>query len=492
MAEPEIREIASIERDPYVSQWTGTLQPQDETLRQKAGGKGVGLYDEIRRDPHAFSVLQKRSLEVSSREWAVFPASERRIDKQAAALVEAQLKGLNLDRLTLGMMSAILKGYSVGEVIWELRGGVWWAAKVKVRKHRRFRFTIGGELRLLTRDSGFDGEALPDRKFIVHRYSIDQDDDDPYGLGLGTVLFWPAWFKRQVLAHWLQANERHASPTVKAQYQGSYDEARQKQILGAIRTMARDAGLVVPESVEVELMESGRGGGGDLHEKLARYLDELMSEAVLGETLSTNSGERGARSLGEIHNEVRIAIAKADADLLSATFKESLVRWIVEVNMPGAGVPDVWRDFSEAEDLDDRAARDKIIFDMGFEPKDPEYINETYGGEWVKKVAPAPVTPADPAQAMDRTAALFADPEPRDDDPSAPLVDQLDELATPAIDAMVERLRQAAIASSGFDEFAERLLALSGEIDPSDLARILEDAMIVADLTGRSEVADGR
>ncbi|ODN71185.1 DUF935 domain-containing protein [Methylobrevis pamukkalensis] len=361
-------EIAAIARDPLLPLYTKTLQPSGEVVRTKAGGRGVAIYDEIRRDPHAHAVLQKRTMEVVGREWQVTPASDSRLDKKAAAGVEAQLKGLNFDRLTRGLMGAVLKGFAIAEVMWELRDGIWTAARIKVRRQRRFRFDIEGAPRLITREDQIDGIKLPPRKFIVHRWSLEDDDDDPYGVGLGEVLFWPAWFKRNVLAHWLRAGERFASPTVMATYQGEYDETRQAQLLQVIRTCAVDAGIAVPASVEVALLEAARGGGGDLLETMARYLDELMSEAVLGETLSTNSGTRGARSLGEVHNDVRVAIAKADADEISATLKESLVAWIVELNWPGAGLPEVWRDFAEAEDLNEKVKRDEALVDMGYRP----------------------------------------------------------------------------------------------------------------------------
>lgn len=482
MAALEQREIASIERDPMVPAFQGVLAPTDETLRLRGGGQGYGLYDEIRRDPHAFAVLQKRSLEVVSREWRVQAASDRLRDRKAAEFVETQLKALNFDRLTRGLMGAVLKGFAAGEVMWALKDGLWTVPIVKVRKQRRFRFTVAGELRLITRENGFDGEAVPDRKFIVHRHSIDDDDDDPYGLGLGTVLFWPAWFKRQVLAFWLKASEKFAGPTVLATYQGEYDEARQNQVLSAIRTMQNDAGLVVPESVVVTLLEAQRAGGGDSFEALNRYLDELMSEAVLGETLSTNSGERGARSLGEVHNDVRIAIAKADADLVSATINDTLVRWLVEVNFPGAAPPTVWRDFSEAEDLDKRVQRDKAIVDMGYRPKDVDYINETYGGEWVEKQGTPPTQPQD---ATGQLGALFA--EAAAADPLAPLVDRLEEAAQPAIDTMIARIREAVMAASSYEDLAERLLSLGLAAD--ELAAAIEAAATVAELAGRAEVA---
>lgn len=485
MADVETQEIASIARDPLVPAFQGTLEPQDETLRQRGGAKGVGLYDEIRRDPHAFALLQKRSLEVASREWVVEPASQRRIDRKAAELVESQLKEISFDKLTMGLMGAVLKGFAVAEVMWVNEAGLWVAKQVKVRKQRRFRMTVEGELRLLTRESGFDGLALPARKFIVHRHSIDNDDDDPYGLGIGTVLFWPAWFKRQVLSYWLKAAERWATPTVKATYKGEYDEERQRKLIASIRAMAHDAGLVVPESVEVELLEATRAGGGDAHEKLSRYLDELMSEAVLGETLSTNSGERGARALGEVHNEVRIAIAKADADLVCTTIRQTLLTWITEVNYPGAAPPSVWRDFAVAEDLDKRAERDTKISTMGYRPKDVSYINETYGGDWIEKEAEPPQDGAPPS-ALD---ALFAEAA-REPAPSDILADQLATRARPAMAAMMARIRAAVEAAESYEDLAERLLAISPDLEPSELGRVMEMALRVATLAGSASVVD--
>ncbi len=498
MANPAETEIASLASDPYVPHYQNLLQPTDEILVARGGAHAIKVYDEIRRDPHAFAILQKRKLEVVSREWAVHPASESRIDKKAAAEVERQLKALDFDKLTRGLMGAVLKGFSVGELMWRNIDGVWTIVAVKVKKQRRFRFTINGELRILTRGNTLDGEPAPDRKFIVHRHSIDDDDDDPYGVGIGSVLYWPAWFKRQALAHWLRGTEKSATPTTTATYAGGYDKKRQDELTAALARIANDTSIVVPENVTLDLLESQRGGGGDLFEALNRYLDELMSEAVLGETLSTNSGERGARSLGEIHNEVRVAIAKADADLISATIKETLVRWIIELNFPGAGIPDVWRDFSEAEDLNDKVKRDQTITQMGYKPKDVEYINETYGGDWIEKLpeTPEPGTPGQLPKPKVVAGLEFAD------NPAAvtregnetveQLSAQLETAAAASVDAMIEAIRTEFAEAQSYEDLILRLARLSSEMGVDDLAGMLEQGIELARLEGHASVsADG-
>ncbi len=491
MANENTTEIVTLRNDPYIPayQANNVLQPSDDVLNKMGRGKGHQLYDEIYRDPHAFAVLQKRKLEVTSREWMVEEASNSRLDRKAADLVREQFKPL-IDSLTLGLMGAILRGFAVGECVWASDGTGWGFEKISVKKQRRFRFDIDGNLRILTRDDMLQGIAAPDRKFIVHRYSIEDDDDDPYGVGLGSVLYWPAWFKRQALAHWLRSNEKHASPTTLAQYQGAYDKTRQDEIGAALTQMANDTALVVPDNVAISLLEAKNSGGADAHEALNRYLDELMSEAVLGETLTTNSGQRGARALGEVHNEVRIAIAKADSDLVSQTLHRTAVKWLVEVNYPGAKPPQIWRDFSESEDLDKKATRDKTIYDMGYRPRSVEYINQTYGGDWVEAQAAMPAAtdvnqPTDTAAAVN---ALFAEASPSGESQAAQTADvlsaQLATLADPLMSVIGDRIRQAVAQSASFAELETRLLMLSGELGIDDLGSLFSQAIQVAALSG--------
>lgn len=486
MAEPVAFEVATIASDPFVPQFTSVMSPTDEVLAARGGIAGLKVYDEIRRDPHAYAILQKLKLEVVSREWKVQAASDRRLDKKAAEEVERQLKNIDFDRLTRGLLGAVLKGFSVAEVLWSSTALGWEVAAVKVKKQRRFRFDLDGRLRMLTRSNTLDGEPVPDRKFIVHRHSIDDDDDDPYGVGLGSVLFWPAWFKRQVLAHWLRATEKHSSPTVIGKYQGGFDPEKQKKLLTALRQMASDTGIAVPDTVIIELLESKNGGGGDFIEKLARYLDELMSEAVLGETLTTNSGQRGARSLGEIHNEIRIAIAKAASDLVSATLKDTLVRWIVELKFPGAALPEVYRDFSEAEDLDKKVERDKKISDMGYKPASVDYVNETYGGEWVEKAEAAKNQEPGKDQPQPLAGLDFAEPSPArpGERVVADMSSQIDTLGQPLLDGMIDRIRAEFQEARDYDDLQLRLAGLASSMGVDDLAALLGQGALLSSLEG--------
>lgn len=386
---PDLNEIATIDRDFTKFTFGNVLVNEDATLITRGQGKGLRIYDELERDTHCYSDLQKRKLAVIGRPWTVTPASETAIDQRAAEIVESQLKALNFDALTLDMLDATLKGFAVGEVMWEARGSELVAARVIARDQRRFVFDRDYRPRLLTRANLVMGEELPERKFIV--YSFGAKDGSPYGLGLGHRLFWPVFFKRQGVGFWLTFADKFGSPTALGKYPNGANRSDQDKLLAALQAIAREVGVIVPEGMEIELLEAARSGSVDTYERLVRYMDEQISECVLGGSITTTPKATGMGSgVADAQNECRKEIARADADLLSGTLVQTLVRWIVEYNVPGAALPKVWRDFEDEEDLEKRSKVDKTLSEMGYEPESVDYINETYGGKWVKKAPPPP------------------------------------------------------------------------------------------------------
>ena len=83
--------------------------------------------------------------------------------------------------------------------------------------------------------------------------------------------------------------------------------------------------------MKMELIESGAAKGGDtLFENMARWCDEQISKAVLGQTMTADNGS--SQSQANVHNEVRMDIAKWDARQLEACVNEYLVKPYVILN----------------------------------------------------------------------------------------------------------------------------------------------------------------
>lgn len=383
------------------------VEARDEHLIKRGRlGRAYEFYSDILRDCHCSAILQKRYMEIVSREWEVMPASKSAADKKAADLCRDILKNIaaptqqredseeteiqlggGFDQTSLNLLSAIFTGFSVGEIIWDQQGKEVRPVEILQKEASRFVFTVsdrgGYHLRLLTWDDMFEGEPIPPRKMIVHRYSLGNVASDPYGDGLASKLFYPTFFKRNAVKFWLIFADKHGSPTAvikHAKNASAQDKATYKKALQAI---AQDAGILLPEGVTVEFLEAARSSTINCYEGLKDFCNEEMSKVVLGETGSTDqSTGGGSRARDEVGNSVRIAIGKYDADLLSDTLNRTLLTWITRLNYGDAATPPtVWRKFpelDEREDLGERIERDKQLFDLGYRITKAK-VEEVYG-----------------------------------------------------------------------------------------------------------------
>lgn len=333
--------IANARNDITIPYWSGVLQHADDTLIQQGGGKGLAIYDEIERDTHAFAMLQKRKKGLTARGWEVEPGGDRPIDKEAADLVEEILTALPFDRICEDMLDATLKGYAVAEVVWARDGNRIRPTRIKPHDQRRFVFDQDWKPRLLTWTEMTEGLALPERKFIIHRFGVK--GNNPYGLGLGTRLFWAVLFKREGVAFWLHFLEKFAGPTVVGKTPYGMLDDEQRKLLNILQEVRTSSAVTVPIGTDISFLEATRSGSVSYEQWLA-YWDRQISICVTGETLTTQVGESGGnRALGEVHQEMLDVLVDSDGDALADTFRDQLLQWIVDYNFPGAAVPSARR-----------------------------------------------------------------------------------------------------------------------------------------------------
>ena len=384
------------------------LLPKDDLLIEHGHNKSYDIYRDLLRDPHVHAVTQKRWLSVVGREWEVKPASEKRIDKKAAELVERQLKAIGsygeegekkekkelipnlfsgFDQVCYNLLKGELYGFQPSEIIWGSDGKEIYPLQIKSKSPRRFVYTVGDKnylFRLLTPESPWEGEPLPTKKFIIHTY--DPEDDNPYGWGLGTRLFYPVLFKRELARFSLIYADKFGSPTGKATYPKGREDIKET-LLEAMDRIAQESGLAIEEGTEFDWIAPPAGAGVNIYTDLMDYFDREISKAVLGETGSTDQqGTGGSRARDQVGNEVRIEITKASSDLLSETLNRTLIKWITWYNFGDrAQPPSVWRLFpelEEKEDLGGRAQRDSTLSSMMELKPTRKYVEETYGIEF--------------------------------------------------------------------------------------------------------------
>lgn len=518
--------IAHARNDITIPNFGTVLQPQDDTLIQRGGGKGLKLYDEIERDPHAYALLQKRKLALIAREWEVEAASDDPRDEAARDFVEAVLSSLSFDRLCADLLDATLKGYAVAEIVWT-RGALGIAPeRIVSHDQRRFTFDVDWRPRLLTWTQPTEGEALPERKFIVHRFGAK--GNNPFGLGLGTRLFWCVLFKREGLTFWLTFLSKFAMPTPVGKYPAGTLPEDQTRLLRTLQDMVASGAVVLPLGAEVSFLEASRAGRAS-YEEWCRYWDTQMSLAVFGSTLATHMEGQGSRAAAETHKEAEEQIIDADGDLLADTLHDQPIRWLVDLNHPGAGVPTVRRirakneiaheDLRKKRAENMKAELDQLLNLAIRVP--PEHF-----AELAAALAGVDLMPQVPVEVLRKLAPHLAAarlnligaaragqlPLPEDEnDPKAEqvrqiafagdaghdlasLADQLQDLAQPEIDAIIARARdtlaEGYAAGEDAGQMQERLLALFADADIAvdRMGRILGGALTLAELTGRAEV----
>jgi phage gp29-like protein len=104
-----------------------------------------------------------------------------------------------------------------------------------------------------------------------------------------------------------------------------------------------------------------------------------MSKAVLGQTLTTEVGDKGSYAASKTHDSVRTDLMQSDARALGRVIRMQLIAPMVVFNFgTGVSLPNFGFDAEEAEDLMALAQRDKILSEMGLELTDG-YVRRRYG-----------------------------------------------------------------------------------------------------------------
>ncbi|MBF0182939.1 MAG: DUF935 family protein [Magnetococcales bacterium] len=377
-APPLYREVATTQdgRDITRAYWSSLdlLHPQDSVLRDKGGD--YTLYEEVLRDDQVASTFQQRRMAVTSAEWGVIPGGPDRQSRLAAEQLRGVLERIGWDNVTEKMLYGVFYGYAVAECLWATDGREITLGALKVRKQRRFAFDVQGNLRLLVPGNS-RGERLPGRKFWHFCTGADHDDE-PYGLGLAHWLYWPVYFKRNGIKLWLIFMDKFGMPTAKGTYPANATDEEKRRLLAALQAIQTDSGIIIPEGMQIELLEAARGG--QVHyEGFIDRMNAAIAKVVLSQTMTTDAA--GGLYKSEVQKSVRNEVVRADADLVCDTFNRSVAVWLSAWNYPGAKPPRVWRQIREQSDLRPQAERDKIIYGMGFRPS-LDYVRKTYGEGW--------------------------------------------------------------------------------------------------------------
>ena len=482
---PITDEIAGVEKDIF-RDYLGNIQSNpDKVLKSESGGRGIEIYEDLLRDPKVGSSLQTRRLAVVGKEWEVIPASDNSQDVKIAEYVKEVLLNFNYDAARKALLSGIIPGFKPGEVMWEYSEGDIWIKDIIGRSARRFVFDLKNNMRMITFQNMIDGEELPDKKFIIFRNV--SDNGSPYGDGLGRMLYWPVWFKKNAIKFWMIFADKFGSPTAIGKYPPGTGQAEQDKLLAACEAIQQESAVKMPNTMVIELLEAARQGTVNTYETLCNFMNSDIAQVMLGHTGSSVStpGKLGSEDAAL---DVKDEYVKADADALCECQNNSLVKWIVDYNFPGVsrnGYPKVWIRVEDEEDLKPLAERDKILaVDIGV-PIGKKYFYDTYGipqpedGEELIVIQ----QPSNPVIASGAKQSLFSEsalsPDQKDIEALAD-----NSLAETAL--VLSPLQKIIDSATSYEDLQKKIQQAYGSNNLKDFRTVLERALFMAELKGRS------
>lgn len=495
---PELAEVAVAQvHDKYSTYPSNGLTPVRlaQIFREADAGdvlRQMELFEEMEeKDPHLFSQLQTRKNAVTGLDFEIIPFSDDEGDKHIAEFVKEQIEAIeNIEDVFMDLLDAIGKGISTTEIIWGYDEGRTVIDDLKWRHPKRFLWDNDDVFKVTTREHP-NGIPLPPNKFVVHRYKARSGH--PARAGVLRVVAWMYLFKNYDLKDWVSFCEVFGMPLRLGKYDPSASEDDKLALMQALIQIGTDAAGIIPNGTEIEFKESSKSTSINVYETLARYCDEQISKAVLGQTLTSDSGS-GSYSQSKTHNEVRHDLTVADCKALAATIRRDLIRPLVYFNFgEDRRIPQLRFDCEEASDLKETVEiYDTLISKVGLKiPTAHIYkkfsIPKPEAGEEVA----APLATASPVP-----TAFIANKG----DTVQGVQQQVDAVADAALHqgkGMFEQMFAPIITMIGKAESLEELKTklddqeavndIYSKMNVDGFEELLAKAMFVADLLGRAE-----
>lgn len=359
---PELVELSPSQvTDKYSDYPSNGLTPEKLAAILKEGDEGdvlrqSELFEEMEeKDPHLYSQLQTRKQAVAGLDYEILPfdPNDER-DKEIADFVTQALSSLEgFEEDLIDLLDAIGKGFAVSEILWEIHDGKVMVKELRSRHQKRFFWDSQDDsFKVRTKDHP-EGILLPEHKFVVHRYKAKSGH--PSRAGVLRVVAWMYMFKNYTVKDWISFCELYGIPLRLGKYAQGASQDDKKALRRALRQIGADASGIIPDGTSIEFITTEKTSSTDLFERLARYADEQISKAVLGQTLTSDSGG-GSYAQSKTHNEVRHDLTEADCKALAATLKRDLIRPLVYYNFGEADrIPSMRFDCEEGGDLKELA-----------------------------------------------------------------------------------------------------------------------------------------
>ncbi len=485
-----------------IEYYDSEIESIDEILQSKLSGE-INGYRNLLTDTTVFGTWQQRQTALVQMERQVIPAdADNPADVEVAEFIKTQIENLKFDKILKAMQWGVYYGYAVAEMMWSEIDGKIGINDILVRDRGKFKFDKDKQLLFTANDND---EIMPANKFWTYSTGGDTTDN-PYGLGLAHYLFWAVLFKKSNIKFWLLGLEKFATSIPHVQYDPNakdVNQERQKALQAGI-ALKNGSAIATAKGTLVELLK-GASGKVD-YEGLCRYMDEAIALVVLGQVMTSQAV--GGQYKGEIQNQVKEDIIKADADLICSSFNDNVIALLTKWNFPNANPPKLWLlTKDEADEVKQTQAWANMV-KVGYRPT-LETVEERLGGEWEKIETQTQANEQSTQEKEQEPTEDFAENNPSqppfqkggespplkkgdlgglDNAPIDSMTDQVANELAPITDNWFNQIQAELDTAESLEELRDKLDELAIKLDFAEYAQVFAKANISARLAGMVSV----
>lgn len=462
--------------------------------------RGMQLAEEIEaKSPRILAGMRDRRLAVQQLDWTVTPASDSREDKKIAAFVRKNLEDCDLGEAIGHLQDAILKGFAALWINWRLEGEQVWLHALDWAPQSRFSFvprTVDPQAaapqwpRILTAAEPVYGEELAQWRWLIARDASRSTTLNK--AGLWRTVAWLHLFANFAVKDWIVFLDTLGVPLMIGKYPSGMDVTEIDVLKAAIKAAAA-RGVVFNDQAMLEIIES-KATTTEMHEKLARYCDEQISIALVGQTASTQ-GTPGKLGNEAEQGAVRRSLIKADAAIRAREIRQQIIWPLVVWNFgTDKFLPEFQFEIEEEEDLALESETWERLMRIGV-PITIRQAQEKFGilpaeeGEPLLTLRDSSLIARTDQPQTRATMAAHAIAEDTDPTPVTAQADRLDTDTEVAWNAVMDRVVALVNEAESLPQLRDALLASYGDLPTARLSEVMAMAMAAADLAGRYDIA---
>lgn len=274
--------------------------------------------DVVENDGHLQGLVNNRIESVSGRPWIIKPGETSPVSAEAAKVLEDALINANTEEMIEHHLNGVFMGWSLSEVVWEMRAGWWIPVHFVNVPHRRFVFDDFDNPLLTTEKNRYPGEPLRGswmRTYTRHRRAVRG------GLLRGAT--WWSVFKRMSVRDWLVFAEKFGIPIPIGVYKSNASEETRKVVEQAILDIGTAGAAVMSDAASIIFADHTQrsGDNGALHPSVVALCNSEQSKLITGATLSVETGGPGSFALGKVHADRALILSIRDARRLATVFR---------------------------------------------------------------------------------------------------------------------------------------------------------------------------